>query len=102
MVITQDQAEQRLIRDVDVVAKSVNEHVSSVLTQNQFDAVCSFVFNIGITRFLSSTMLKKLNASDFRGAANEFPRWDMANGAHEKGIHNRRMKEKALFLEGMA
>lgn len=67
------------------------------VTQGQFVALLSFVFNLGITSFKTSTLLKKLNQGDYVGASNEFLRWKFANGNVVKGLLNRRKAEKALF-----
>ena len=70
------------------------------VTQGQFVALLSFVFNLGITSFKTSTLLKKLNQGDYVGASNEFLRWKYANGKVVKGLLNRRKAEKALFDGG--
>lgn len=70
------------------------------VTQGQFVALLSFVFNLGITSFKTSTLLKKLNQGDCVGASNEFLRWKYANGKVVKGLLNRRQAEKALFDGG--
>lgn len=70
------------------------------VTQGQFVALLSFVFNLGITPFKTSTLLKKLNQCDYVGASNEFLRWKYANGKVVKGLLNRRKAEKALFDGG--
>lgn len=70
------------------------------VTQGQFVALLSFVFNLGITSFKTSTLLKKLNQGDYVGVSNEFLRWKFANGNVVKGLLNRRKAEKALFDGG--
>lgn len=67
------------------------------LNQNQYDALVSFTFNVGERAYCSSTLSRKVRASDFEGAAKEFPKWSYAKGKWIKGLHNRRMDEKALF-----
>jgi lysozyme len=69
------------------------------LTQNQFDALVSFVFNLGVGNFRTSTLLKKLNAGDNDGAAQEFGRWIHAGGKALPGLVRRREAERALFLK---
>jgi hypothetical protein len=69
------------------------------LTQNQFDALVSLVYNIGQTAFSNSTLLKKLNAKDYQGAADQFLRWNKGGGKVMKGLVRRREAERALFLE---
>ena len=72
--------------------------VSGKITQNQFDALVSFAFNLGTGNLRNSTLLKKLNKDDFENAANEFLKWDMASGHQMAGLTRRRKAERALFL----
>jgi lysozyme len=71
------------------------------LNQNQFDALCDFVFNVKVDEFLRSTLREFLKEGDYRSAALEFPRWVYAevNGEWVKlpGLVTRRAKEQALF-----
>lgn len=68
------------------------------VVQNQFDALVSIAYNIGMPRFENSTLLKKLNQGDLIGASNEFLKWDKVNGKPILGLTRRRQKEKELFL----
>ena len=68
------------------------------VTQSQFDAMVSLAYNIGAGAFLKSTLLKKVNAGDFAGAADQFLRWNKANGKEVLGLTRRREREKQLFL----
>ena len=68
------------------------------VTQSQFDAMVSLAYNIGVGNFLKSTLLKKLNASDFAGAGEEFLKWNKAGGKEVLGLTRRREREKQLFL----
>ena len=68
------------------------------LSQSQFDALVSLVFNIGGGAFRKSTLLQKLNAGDYAGASNEFMRWIKAKGRVLGGLVTRRAAERALFL----
>lgn len=77
----------------------VNRLVIVDLTQNQFDALVSFVYNIGSGNFEKSTLLKKVNQSDFIGASLEFEKWNKANGKVLNGLTKRRLAEKELFLK---
>ena len=97
-VITQEQADEYLVNDVAYSAKAVNQMVSEKITQNQFDALVSFAFNLGTGNLRNSTLLKKLNKDDFENAANEFLKWDMASGHQMAGLTRRRKAERALFL----
>ena len=97
-VITQAQADAFLEDDIAPVEACINSAVSVVLNQNQFDALASFTFNVGESAFKNSTLLKKLNSGDYRGAADQFTRWVYDNNVFVQGLYNRRVDEKALFL----
>lgn len=68
------------------------------VSQNKFDAMVSLAYNIGVGNFSKSTLLKKLNKGDFKGASLEFERWNRAGGKVLAGLTKRRLKEKALFI----
>lgn len=93
------QAEQWLREDCRDAERAVNARVKVPLTQNQFDALVSFVFNVGGGAFASSTMLRKLNAGDYVGAAEQFPRWNKSGGKVLRGLTLRREREQNLFLK---
>ena len=95
--ITEGQAESLLRKDITWVEKAVNTLVVVPLTQNQFDALSSLVFNIGEGAFSSSTLLRLLNAGDYEGAANQFLRWNKQKGVALKGLTKRREEERKLF-----
>ena len=95
---TREQAEQWLKNDCKWVDDCLDKYVTAKTTQNQFDALASFVYNIGETAFAKSTMLTLLNQNNFTAAANQFDRWVFDNGKRITGLANRRTKEKALFL----
>lgn len=99
--ITQAQADDLLWRDVRAAENCVNAEVKVDLTQSEFDALVSFTFNLGCGRLRSSTLLRKLNDSDFDGAAAEFKRWDRAGGQVVAGLTRRREAEAEMF-EGTA
>ena len=94
---TQDQADAQLLADVQSSVAAVNADVTVPLTQDEFDALVDFAFNCGNTALRNSTLLKKLNAGDYTGAANEFDRWDKAAGQVIAGLLRRRQKETDLF-----
>ena len=96
---TQEQAEQWLMQDVQHAAKAVNDLVQIDLTQEEFDALVDFTFNLGVGNFRSSTLLRKLNAGDIDGAAAEFDKWDRAGGRVMAGILRRRQAETNLFTQ---
>ena len=101
MTITQEQAEELLMQDVKKAAATVNTKVTTDITQEEFDALVDFVFNVGAGNFNASTLLKKVNAGDIHGAADEFLKWDMAAGKHMAGLLKRRHAEAEEFLSGM-
>jgi lysozyme len=96
--ITEAQAEQFLSDDLAPTELTLNTNITVPVNQNQFDATCSLAFNIGNSAFSGSTLLKKLNAGDTQGAADEFPRWCYDNGKVIQGLVNRRNAERTLFL----
>lgn len=101
-VITAHQAEVLLAADVAVAEAAVRRLVTAPLTQGQFDALVSFVFNLGAGRLKGSTLLTKLNARDYAGAAAEFGRWTKGTVAGRKvtlpGLVKRRAAERAMFV----
>jgi lysozyme len=111
MTCTPAQASAWLSEDVRQAESLVRAHVSVPLNQCQFDALCSLVFNVGpgakgikdgiivLANGEPSTLLRKLNAGDYAGAANELPKWcHGAGGRVLGGLVTRRARERALFL----
>ena len=96
---TLEQAKSYFAHDLKSFEKTVNDSVKVPLSQNQFDALVSLTYNIGSTAFKNSTLLKKLNAKDFTGAADQFLRWNKGGGKVLKGLVRRREAERALFLK---
>ncbi|MEL6383811.1 MAG: lysozyme [Cyanobacteria bacterium J06626_18] len=96
--ITEAQAEEILRRDLRKFEGGVRDVVKVPLTSDQFAALVSFSFNVGVGALSNSTLLRKLNARDYQGAANEFPRWVKAGGQTLQGLVRRRDAERALFL----
>jgi lysozyme len=97
MTITAGEANARLAVDMAEAGNAVTRWVDKPLNQNQFDALCDFVFNLGEGNFRGSTLLKKLNAGDYAGAAAEFGKWVKASGRTLPGLVTRRAAERALF-----
>jgi lysozyme len=91
-------ANELLIKDVQRFEVAVNEMVKVPMTQGMVDALVSFSFNLGAGSLKSSTLLKKLNAGDREAAADEFLRWNKANGKVLAGLTARRESERKLFL----
>ena len=109
--ITESKAEEYLIDDLHWVEKAISENVKVRLSQNQYDALASLIFNVGpgssskdgIIRLKSgepSTVLRKLNSGDYAGAAEAMLAWHHAGGKESKGLMNRRQTERNLFLKG--
>ena len=97
--ITQQQAEQLLINDLARFARDVNDLVTVQINQNQFDALVSFAYNLGVGALQKSTLLRLLNAGSYQPAADEFPRWNRAGGNVVAGLTRRRAAERQLFLK---
>ena len=98
---TIQQAEQWLKNDCKWVDTCLDKNIKVHLNQNQFDALASFVYNIGETAFVKSTMLALLNENSLTLAASQFDRWVYDNGKKIQGLVNRRSKEKALFEKAL-
>ena len=96
--ITEPEALELLKKDCAKFTSAINKLVKVGLNPNQFDALVSFIFNIGIGAFTQSTLLKLLNKGDYCGAANEFTRWNTIKGVSSNGLTTRRQLEKCLFL----
>lgn len=97
-VWTQEYAEKMLLKDLAYFEKEVEKAVKRPITDNQFSALVSLAYNIGVRNFLQSTLLKKLNVGNYQGAADEFLRWCRAKGIILKGLQYRRQAERELFL----
>jgi len=97
-VCTRGQAEVWLKNDSAWVDACLDRSIKTKISQNQFDALASFVYNIGETAFTKSTMLTLINQKNLTGATNQFDRWIFDNGKRIQGLVNRRIKEKALYL----
>lgn len=93
MVITAAEADAILTHDLLATEAQVMKLVKVHLTQNQFDALVSFVFNVGAGAFGGSTLLRKLNAGDYAQAAEQFLVW-----VKQPELKGRRKQEKAQFL----
>lgn len=105
MVITEAQAEDLLRQDLAWVEDTIKRLVKVPLEQNQFDALASLIFNIGGAAFAKSTVLRKLNEGDYKGAADAFLMWDKQRDKQTgkmnklRGLTIRRTEERALFNE---
>lgn len=97
LVLTKADAKTILARDLGQYERAVASAVHVPLNENQFGALVSFTFNLGPGNLKSSTLLRKLNAGDYAGAAGEFARWNKAGGKVLAGLTRRRAAERALF-----
>jgi lysozyme len=94
------QAAAWLCEDVAAAEAAVARQVEVPLSQGQFDALVDFVFNLGEGALQGSTLRRKLNAGDYRGAAAELARWCHAGGTVLPGLVTRRARERLLFETG--
>lgn len=101
--ITEQQAEEFLQDECERMAVELSTLITVTVNQNQFDALLSFSYNLGVGSFKTSTLRRKLNSGDTLGAAEEFSRWVYATDKRVKiklpGLVNRRNDEQKLFLE---
>ncbi len=96
--INQTKASQLLLKTLELFSKRVDELIEVPVTTNQFSALVSFSYNVGVHNFKISTLRHELNRGKFVEAANEFPKWRKAGGVILKGLERRRAAEKELFL----
>lgn len=96
-VVSRYEAEEYLKEDVSDAECVINKYVHTEINQHQFDALVSFVFNVGRDHFLRSTLLKLLNAGDYIGTVAQFLRWNKVGNKILPGLTRRRLAEKSLF-----
>ena len=97
-IITQLEADNLLKEDLTTFEKGITTLVKSNINQNQFDALVSFAFNVGLANFKSSTLLKKVNANpNDTTIKNEFSKWNKGGGKILAGLIKRREAEAELF-----
>ncbi|MEB3288639.1 MAG: lysozyme [Leptolyngbya sp.] len=99
MTITTAEADAILQQDLDLFEQGVSQALTIPTDENPFSALVSFAFNVGLSAYRNSTLLRKHNAGDFPGAAAEFPRWVYAEGEVLPGLVRRRDAERALYLK---
>lgn len=112
LVISKQYAETLLINDLKIFEGIINQCVTSQINQHQFDALVSFVYNVGpgktgvkdglvhLKSGVSSTLLSDVNGSRFTKAAADFLQWNRAGGKVLAGLTKRRKSESNLFLSG--
>lgn len=88
----------QLEKNTSEAGEAVSHCITNSMSQNQYDALVSLVFNIGSGNFCKSTLVKKFNAGDKIGGCNEIIRWDRVNGVPNKGLAKRRQQERQLCL----
>ncbi len=102
--ITREQAWKLLRQDVRAAEQAVRRNVTVPLHQNEFDALVSFTYNVGVGNLANSTLLRQLNAGNYGAAADEFLRWNKVTINGQKvvspGLVNRRAAERCMFLGG--
>ncbi|PKP53802.1 MAG: muraminidase [Bacteroidetes bacterium HGW-Bacteroidetes-1] len=100
MTISDFDAETLLKKDMAKFEDVVTKHVKVPLSQNQFDALVSFTFNVGAGAFASSTLLKLLNQGKYDEVPAQFLRWNKGGGKVLAGLVRRRKSEAHLFVTG--
>jgi|TARA_B110000285_G_scaffold166662_1_gene186231 lysozyme len=95
--ITQEEADKLLLHEMEEYEGYVNKLVEVDLSQNQFDALVSWVFNLGPANLKASTLLKVLNSKDYEGVPAQIQRWNKAGGKVLEGLIRRRNAEALLF-----
>ncbi|KMK17784.1 muraminidase [Pluralibacter gergoviae] len=98
MKIDQATADRLLRTGIVSYDQAVSKMLKVAVTQNQHDALVSLAYNIGTRALSASTLMKKLNDGDYRGAADEFLRWNKSGGRVMPGLTNRRKAEREVFL----
>ena len=100
LVITQEEADARLAQKLRYFESGVARLVTAPISGNQFSALVCFAYNCGIgpDGLGGSSLLRKLNAGDYAGAAAQFARWNKSDGKVMRGLVARRYKERTLFL----
>ena len=98
-VITEQQAHDMLVEELEEYEGYIKDFVEVPLSQNQFDALVSWVYNLGSGNLKSSTLLKVLNSRDYDGVPEQILRWNKANGQVIEGLARRRESEAELFAE---
>lgn len=97
LIWTQAQADAAFLEDIAKFEEAIEDLVGVKLCQGEFDALVLFVYNIGVTAFRNSTMLRLLDACDLDGARGQFKRWNKNDGKVMRGLTRRRAAEVALW-----
>lgn len=100
MKITLEQAERLLVQDLDVFENAVSRAVKVDLSDNQFAALVSWAYNVGVGAMQKSSLIRKLNAGDYGSVPGELARWNKVKGKVNRGLSNRRAAEIGLWARG--
>ena len=95
--ITQEEADKLLLDEMEEYEGYINDMVNVDLKQNEFDALVSWVYNLGSSNLSSSTLLQKLNTKEWDDVPNQIKRWNKAGGKVLQGLIRRREAEALLF-----
>ena len=98
---TEAQAKAYMAHDLKKFESAVNSAVTVLINQNQFDAMVSLAYNIGTSAFKNSTLVKKLNESNYKSAAAQFNVWNKGGGKVMQGLVSRRAVERKLFEKAL-
>jgi len=96
-VWSEEHANEQLEVDMEEYAGYINDLVTCPLSQNQFDALVSWVYNLGPANLKASTLLKRLNSGDYEDVPAQIKRWNKAGGKVLEGLIRRRKAEALLF-----
>lgn len=99
LVITKDQAMEILRRDIAAFERELNSMLTCKVTQHQYDALMSFMYNVGVGALRKSTLLKRVNAGQFDMVRAEFMKWTRGGGRELPGLVARRRAEADLFIK---
>jgi lysozyme len=100
MKITADEAEQLLRQDLLQFETAVSSAVNVDLTDNQFAALVSWTYNVGVGAMRRSSLIRKLNQGDYAAVPGELSRWNKVKGKVNRGLSNRRAAEIGLWARG--
>ena len=96
--VTEAEATAQMVADLDELAIKIQDDVVVPVSNAQIGALAAFAYNVGFTALRTSTLLRKLNLGDYKGAADQLDRWVHAGGTKLRGLATRRAAEKVLFL----
>ena len=97
MTISKEEAEEMLVDELHEYENYINQYVTTALSQNQFDALVSWVYNLGPANLKASTLLKVLNQGEYEDVPAQIKRWNKAGGKVLEGLIRRREAEACLF-----